>query len=181
MSELVIPTARDWMNPDAFCLRPEDDLFTAVGELVSRSCPAAPVVDAEDRVLGMLTEKDCLRMLSNLTYEEGLRAGLVSDYQSPVRTFIEPGMDVFRVAEVFLETNLPVLPVVEGGRLVGLISRQAMLRGTQGFLRTLEKVRHDFERGAGHQADRPRSIESMQRTAANRTPEQLVRLFKRTP
>ena len=88
-------------------------------------------------------------------------------------------MDIFRVAEMFLATNFPILPVVEEGKLCGLISRLAMLRGIQTYRLQMERERTQREVIAGHQADRPRTIVNMQRTVANQTKEQLVRLFGR--
>lgn len=180
MSEVLLPTARDWMFKSPFTLSPEQDLFTAIDLLVKHQLAAAPVVDAEEHLLGMLTEKDCLRVLSNLTYGEDLLVdGQVKEYQSAIRMICEPSMDIFRVVEMFLATNFPILPVVENGRLRGLISRLSMLRGIQSFRTRLDQARHQREKLAGHQADRPRTIESMQRTVANQTKEQLVRIFGR--
>jgi Sec-independent protein translocase protein TatA len=54
-----------------------------------------------------------------------------------------------------------------------------MLRGIRAFRKEIDRVQAQLEKEAGHQADRPRTIESMQRTVANQTREQLVRLFTR--
>ncbi len=180
MSDVLLPTARDWMFPSPFTLAPDQDLFTAMDLLLKHKLAAAPVVDAKDHLLGMLTEKDCLRVLSNVTFEEEfLEGGKVEDFQSAIRLVCEPTMDIFRAVEMFLATNFPLLPVVEQGRLCGLISRQAMLQGIQAFRRQLEQRRMEQERFAGRQADRPRGIERMQRLVASQTREQLVRLFGR--
>ena len=179
MSESVIPTARDCMTKDVLSFSPEDDLFDAIGLLLANHFAAAPVVDEDHCLLGMLTEKDCLRVLSNVAYEDDLIGGAVNEYQSAIRAICEPGMDIFRVADLFLSTNFPLLPVVEGGKLCGVISRRDLLRGVGQFRQQMDRERSKLEAEAGHQADRPRSIESMQRAAANRSRDQLVRLFGR--
>ncbi len=179
MFDIVLPTAGDWMTSNVLTLQPDQELFEAIDLLLRNSFAAAPVVDSEGNLIGMLTEKDCLRVLSNLTYDEDLLGGLVEDYQSAIRLICEPQMDLFRVAEMFLGTNFPLLPVVDEGRLCGVISRRDMLRGIRAFRGQLRHIKGEREAVAGHQADRPRSIESMQRTVANQTKDQLVRLMKR--
>jgi len=179
MIDLNLPTARDWMIPSPFVLSPEIDLFDALDLLVKYGVAAAPVVDRQHHLLGMLTEKDCLRVLSNVAYDGDLKGGTVEGYMSKVRVICEPQMDLFRAAEMFLATNFPILPVVESGRLIGLISRQNMLRGIQELRRRLDRRRQALEDTAGRQADRPRSIESLQRAAGSQTRDQLVRLFGR--
>lgn len=179
MSESVIPTARDCMTKDVLSFRPEDDLFSAIDHLLENHFAAAPVIDEDRCLLGMLTEKDCLRVLSNVAYEDDLLGGEVRDFQSAIRAICEPGMDIFRVTDLFLSTNFPLLPVVEEGKLCGVISRRDVLRGVGAFRERMDRERSAREEVAGQQADRPRSIEGMQRAAANQSRDQLVRLFGR--
>lgn len=180
MDDFPLPTARDWIQKSPFNLAPDDDLFDALERLAKYHVAAAPVIDSHGKLIGMLTEKDCLRVLSTVAYEGDIKEGRVADYQSPIRVVLQPSMDLFRVAETFLATNFPTLPVVDDGRLIGLISRQAMLRGILDFRVALLKRLAQAEAGAGRQADRPRSIEHMQQVfarAGNR--DQLVRLLGR--
>ena len=179
MNEPGIPTARDCMTREVMSFSPGDDLFEAVDRLLENHFAAAPVIDEDRGLLGMLTEKDCLRLLSQAAYEEDLQHGSVEELMSTIRAICEPTMDIFRITDLFLQTNFPLLPVVEEGRLCGVISRRDVLRGMQLFRRQVRKERSQLEAEAGHQADRPRSIESMQRAAANRSRDQLVRLFGR--
>ncbi|MEM9555887.1 MAG: CBS domain-containing protein [Acidobacteriota bacterium] len=178
MAELRLPMARDFMVSPPAILSPETYLLEAIDRLVEVNVGAAPVVDADGCLRGMLTEKDCLRILSSLTYDAG-QDGQVADYLSPVARPCEPSMDIFRVAELFLQNNFPVLPVEENGSLCGVISRAALLRGIQTLRTRLEREHSSFESVAGRQADRPRDIAARQRAAADATPEQLVRLFRR--
>ena len=179
MYDVELPTARDCMTTKVLELSPEDDVFHAMELLLKHHFAAAPVVDEDGRVRGMLTEKDCLRVLSNFAYDDDLDGGKVSDLQSSLELFCEPQMDLFGVVDRFLSTNFPLLPVVENDKLVGVISRRDTLRGIQDLRHRLDLEREKLEKAAGHQADRPRSIESLQRTAASRTKEQLVRLLGR--
>ncbi len=181
MYDVNLPTARDCMTTRARVLAftPEQDVFEAMAELLSHHFAAAPVVDEDDCVLGMLTEKDCLRILSNIAYDDDFEGGQVSEFQSPMRMLCQPDMDIFGVTNRFLECNFPLLPVVEDGKLVGVISRRDTLRGVQQLRQRLDQSRRKLEEAAGRQADRPRGIESMQRSAASQSREQLARLMGR--
>ena len=178
-TDVALPTARDWMSTRVLTFSPDDDLFDAIDQLLENSFAAAPVVDEDKCLLGMLTEKDCLRLLSHLAYDNDFDSGKVQDYHSAIRVIVEPHMDLFAVAEMFLSTNFPLLPVVEKGKLCGVISRRDMLRGVRAFRNSLLRKQGQAELHAGHQADRPRSIETMQRIVANQSRDQLVRLFAR--
>lgn len=179
MIDAALPTARDCMSTEVFIVSPDAALFDAMDELLAHSFAAAPVVDKDRRLLGMLTEKDCLRVLSHLIYGNGRREAKVRDFLSELRVTVEPDMEIFRVAELFLATNFPLLPVVEDGRLVGVVSRRDTLRGVRALRRELMRQEGLREALAGHQADRPSSIENMQRTFASQSREQLVSLFQR--
>ncbi len=181
MYDVDLPTARDCMTTRARVLAfsPEDDVFEAMAKLLGHHFAAAPVVDSDDRVVGMLTEKDCLRILSNFAYDDDTEGGRVSDFQSPMRLICQPDMEIFGVSNRFLECNFPLLPVVENDKLIGVISRRDALRGVQELRRRLDLARRKLEETAGHQADRPRGIESMQKSAASQSPEQLARLMGR--
>ncbi len=178
MYDVDLPTARDCMTANVLTFSPEDDVFEAMNHLLTNHFAAAPVVDDDDKVLGILTEKDCLRCLSHLAYED-FESGTVSSFQSPMAEFCEPSMDIFGVSDRFLATNYPLMPVVENNKLIGVISRRDTLRGVQELRRRLDQARSHIEEAAGHQTDRPRSIESMQRSAASQSPEQLARIMGR--
>lgn len=179
MHELDLPTAGDWMTKDVLCFSPDDDLFEAIDQLLRHHYAAAPVIDSERQVLGVLTEKDCLRVLTNVAYENDLEGGKVAEFQSVVRAICSPDMDIFRLTELFLSTNFPLLPVVEEGKLCGVLSRRDLLRGVCAFRESIDREIAAREMAAGHQADRPRSIESMQRIAASQSPAQMARLYRR--
>ncbi len=179
MSEVDLPTASRLMTKPSLVLAPAIDIFDAIDSLIAKGIAAAPVVDGDGHLLGMLTEKDCLRVLSTAAYESQPGTATVATYQSPIPWFCEPGMDFFRVAEIFLQNNFPVLPVVEGGKLVGVINRAAVLRGIQGLHQEMEAAQRLVNQQTSQLKSRPSSIEDMQRLAAKSTPGQMARLMRR--
>ncbi|MCG8461363.1 MAG: CBS domain-containing protein [Holophagales bacterium] len=179
MADLSLPSARDLMEPADCILRGDMDLLDAVDQLLSHRKSAAPVVGESGELEGLLTEKDCLRILTRLAYDSPASAAIVRELQSEIVSVCEPEMDLFRVSDLFLQNNFPLLPVAEQGRLLGTISRQRMLQAIQELRYQVVRLQDRFERSAGKQADRPRGIESMQRTASSLSPDQLVRVFGR--
>jgi len=182
--ELHIPTAETLMTPSRLTLRQEMDIVEAIDELVDRQVAAAPVVDENGKLLGVLTEKDCLRVLSTSAYEATYKEGTVADYMSTVRVVIEAQMDLFQVVKQFLSCNFPTLPVVRvdeehGDELLGRLSRKELLRATQVFIAHAEKERARHLKAAAKAGERPKSIEEMQQSAASHSAKGLAGLFSR--
>lgn len=175
MPDTKIPTARDWMTPVRLTLPANLDIVEAIERLIDREVTAAMVVDEHDKLLGILTDKDCLRVLSHAIYENQEHPATVKDFMSPA-TVLEPDMDFFRVVEQFLGCHFPTLPVVKDGVLMGRIGRKDVLQGIQRFLTTkAAELRKMLQQPDG--SERPSSIEEMQRAAADHDPESLARRF----
>ncbi len=176
-----IPTARDFISKGIIVFRTDENIFDAIDRLVSKGYATAPVVDEEDHIVGILTDKDCLRTISSSIYETGeLKSGPVSDFMSPVKATVESNMDLFAVAHQFLQTNFVCLPVVEeDGRVLGQISRRDVLRGIQIWNNLDHKKRVKFMKNIQKGARRPSSIEDMQRMIGSYKKEQIAEVFRR--
>jgi len=178
-----LPTAREYMAKCTFAIHPEEDIFGAIDIMVYRGLPAIPVVDEQDRLVGILTDKDCLRIVSYMVYEgypDGLHTGAVADYMSPVKATLEPHMDIFLVAGIFLKTQFVTLPVLEEGKIVGVISRRDILRGILSWQRR-ERIAEVHDREAFEQTQkRPTSIEQMQKVLGAHKREQAAEVFRQS-
>lgn len=130
----ALPLVREYMDHFANTLRPETDIFDAVDFLLERRVTGAPVVDAAGRLVGIISEKDCLRLLA-----EGLAHdtphGTVADYMTRDVTTVRSDMDVYYAAGIFLRGQFRRLPVVEDGLVVGAITRFDILRAIKTRLR----------------------------------------------
>jgi CBS domain-containing protein len=173
-----IPTANDLMEDMDLEFSPDMDLLDAIDKLARHKASAAPVVDESHHLLGMLTEKDCIRILTGSAFYRP-RGGKVEDFMSKVRVAIEPEMDLFRVSELFLGNNFPMMPVVDEGRLVGCITRQDMLRGIIALTQAWRKVQSKLEEEAGEAVERPTSIQDLQEVFSRYSKHQLVRRLGR--
>ena len=56
------------------------DFFKAIGMLLEYKLSAAPVVDDERQLVGVISEGDCLKAILSLPYYGEEKSGKVSDY-----------------------------------------------------------------------------------------------------
>jgi predicted transcriptional regulator len=126
----VTPHVRDYMDKSFSTLSPEMDVYQAIDILLKKNITGAAVVDQKDMLLGILSEKDCLRTLVHGAYSE-LPSGVVADYMTKNVVTISPDMDIFSTADMFFTHVFRRLLVVEKGKLVGQITRRDLLRVIQ--------------------------------------------------
>jgi CBS domain-containing protein len=127
-----IPVRR-YMATRLMTFSAETPIAEAVRMLVKNKYTGAPVVDAQGTLIGMLSEKDCLRV-AVLANAAGAAAALVGDYMTTAVESVAPDASLFEVAERFVKAAYKRLPVVENGRLVGQISRIDVLRAIEALL-----------------------------------------------
>jgi CBS domain-containing protein len=173
-----VPVARDIMKTTARVFHPDMGVLEAMEVLHQKKENAALVVDDDYRLVGILTEKDCLRVLLTEVYDrfEAIGRARVADFMSPVVETLTPSMDIFAIASVFLRTNFVSLPVLEDGILVGSIKRLNMLaaiidmvkRGEAGHAYELERIKME---------EHPASIGDLLRLAGDHNKEQLKEVF----
>ncbi len=115
-------TAADIMTAEVDVLSPDMSLLEASLFLERVWHTAAPVTDAEGRLLGFLSLRDI---------SKGRKAGQM---HVPVRTFMarevvtgNPGMTVREIDELLFEHDVGHLPIVEDGRLAGMVTRRDLL------------------------------------------------------
>jgi CBS domain-containing protein len=118
--------ARDYMVRDVVTFSPDTDVMDAISVLVEHAISGAPVVDDHGNLVGILSEKDCLRIALEAGYY-GERAGPVGQYMTRKVDTIEADTPIAEVARLFIESNRRRFPVLDGTRLVGQISRRDVL------------------------------------------------------
>ena len=128
-----LPVVRDHMDRHVATLRPEIDILDAVGFLLEKHVTGAPVVDRTGRLVGILTEKDCLRLVA-AGVQGNVPRGSVANFMTPDPETIPPDMDVYYAAGLFLTRDFRRFPVVEDGKLVGTITRFDILRAVRANL-----------------------------------------------
>ena len=135
-----VPRAADIMVSRVITLRPDTDIFVAIRVLLSRRISGAPVLDARGGLVGLLSEKDCLKLLALGGFHEDDFAGAtVADYMTSDVSTIGLDTDIFTIAGLFLRHPYRRLPVVDDGLLVGQVSRRDVLKGIETLRETRGK------------------------------------------
>lgn len=135
------PTIEDVMTTAVAVVRMTDALAFAAQILLWRGIRHLPVLDAEDRLVGMLSERDLLRHV--LEGPAGQRP--VSEFMSAPVTTVTRDTKVSEVAALFAALHVDSLAVVDEGRLSGIVTTSDILaeRG-----RSLRRTRPPAPRAA---------------------------------
>ena len=123
------PSVTKFMATKLVTFTPDMDIRTAMDTLLKRGISGAPVLDSSDKLIGMLSEVDCLKILLAGPYNEGPdRPGTVGDFMSTSVHTIDHDSTVLDAAMKFVNSSIKRLPVCRNGQLVGQISRVDVLR-----------------------------------------------------
>ncbi len=99
--------------------RPEDTVESAATILTSNEIGALPVRDAEGRLVGVISERDIVRGLS----ERGKVMALhVRDLMTSGAVVVPPDASLKDVWRIMAQRHIRHLPVVEDNKLIGMIS-----------------------------------------------------------
>ncbi len=130
MNTILVGTAAEHMTKEVDSVAPEMDTYEAIHRLVKNRVSAMPVVDDGGKLVGILSERDCLDAFLRAEYYESPPA-LVKDLMTAEVVSVERDTNILKVVELFSKKNFHYLPVVENDRLVGQISRKEVIRAIQ--------------------------------------------------
>lgn len=118
---------RDYMRSLSLYFSPSDSVEKVAATLVKRNELGAPVLDEHRRLIGFVTEQDCIKEMLNDSYY-AQEHQLVSDVMSRRTVSVKPDEDVTHLAEEMLGAKPKIYPVVEDQRVIGIITRGDVLR-----------------------------------------------------
>ncbi|MGY1753385.1 CBS domain-containing protein [Blastococcus sp. SYSU D01042] len=141
---------RDVMTRDVVTVGPDTSAKYAGELLAERGFAALPVVDDDGRLVGIVAEADVLRdrlprdprlHLRRDGEPEQVVPLLVRGVMTAHVRCVEDRSDVADVARLFVDERLRSAPVLDGERLVGIVSRRDLLRV---LVRTDRQIRLDL-------------------------------------
>lgn len=130
------PTIRPWMRTDLLTVSPETPVIEAVALLIRNDLSGAPVLGPTGALVGVVTAKDCFRAALHASYYQGAHE-IVADFMTREVETIPADTDLVTAAQMFLERSFRRFPVVEEGRLIGVLSRMDLLRALDAHWKTL--------------------------------------------
>lgn len=126
-----LPEIREFMDTVVPTLSPETQILKAVDFLLRHRVTGAPVVDSDGTLLGIITETDLLKLVTEGIQGQPPTEATVAGYMTTEVVTVSPAADVYYVAGVFLNNKFRRLLVVEDGKIVGAITRYDLLRVIQ--------------------------------------------------
>lgn len=122
----------NYMITDPIVFREDQDMSEAVDVIVRKKISGAPVLNAQDELVGIISEKECLRVLLDEAYFNQHEGRCVGEYMSRNLNTLSVDMDILSVASIFVTTNYRRYPIVDHtGKLVGLINRKDVLKAAR--------------------------------------------------
>ncbi len=128
----------NYMTSELVTFKPDQSVFEVIDKITKLRISGGPVVNDNGDLVGLISEKDCLKVLVEIVYHnEPERIGRVKDYMTKEVVTVDSNKDVVEVANLFLMTNFRRFPVVdEVGHLVGQVSRKDILKAVKKFKAT---------------------------------------------
>lgn len=120
--------------------RPDDTLQQAARKMWDQQTGSLLVLDG-DELVGILTERDVLQAIAIDTPLDTP----VSEVMSKQLVTVEPGTSLREAAQVMTERWIRHLPVLEGGRLVGIVSQRDLAGVLAGALNEPEDLHRLIE------------------------------------
>jgi CBS domain-containing protein len=121
-------TASDLLDAPGTMLSPDDDMHSAMRSLLDKKLSGAAVVDEENRLVGILSEKDCLKVVATAAFER-LPEGKVSDYMTIDVVTLGPRSTIYEIVGRFLGCPYRRIPVVDADNVfLGVVSRSSVVR-----------------------------------------------------
>lgn len=114
-------------------VRDDNNVYEAIDQIISQQISGLCVVDHSGKLVGVLSELDCLRAILSATYNESA-VGNVREHMSTELEVADISEDIVDVASRMLKNNRRRLPVVEDGRLVGQITCRQILNAVKAFV-----------------------------------------------
>lgn len=141
--------AIDIMSRPVVTVTPDVSAKEAARILAAHGFTALPVVDDDERLIGIVTEADLLpgRIPPDprfpRTGEPRRAGGSVREVMTSPATAMAPGCDLATLARALIDARIRAMPIADGGRVVGIVTRGDIVAT---FARDDSEIAADVER-----------------------------------
>ncbi|MBU2938228.1 CBS domain-containing protein [Lacinutrix sp. C3R15] len=119
----------DYMSRSLITFRPDQSVEEVIETLITNKISGGPVVNENNELVGIISEGDCLKQISESRYynmpmaKDNVEKRMIKDVET-----IDGNMDLFDAANKFLDSKRRRFPILENGKLVGQISQKDILK-----------------------------------------------------
>jgi len=111
--------AKDVMKCGLLTVSESTTVYEAMEILATKNVTGLPVVDEFMKLVGMVSEKDILKLL----YNDNAKPGMVKDYMTSKVTGFDRNTPLTEICQCLIDNNFRRVPILDKGKLVGIISR----------------------------------------------------------
>jgi CBS domain-containing protein len=112
--------------------KPGQDINEVIDIIIEKKISGGPVLDENQTLVGIISEKDCLRILVDQAYYSSpVNSPRVSDYMTAEVKTLSHDTNIVGAATEFINTSYRRLPIVNNGVLLGQVSRRDILRAAR--------------------------------------------------
>ena len=115
-------TVEQFMSTDLFTVRPDDLVDLAASVMDWRHVRHVPVEDDEGRLVGLVSHRNLLRLLSHGAHERSSEPVSVRSIMKTAPVTVSPDTLTLDAVEIMRRHNVGCLPVVKDARLVGIVT-----------------------------------------------------------
>ena len=112
--------AKDIMTEEVISVKKDTPIFEAVELLAKNSVTGIPVVEDDMTLVGILTEKDVLRLFYALKDAENK---IVSDFMTQPAVHFNENESLLDICDCLMNNLFRRVPVTSKGKVIGIISR----------------------------------------------------------
>ena len=119
-----------FMSTEMVTVSPDTTILGAAKVLVKQNITGLPVVDKENRLLGIVSEKDLLTLaysLATKSYASNDSPKTVEEIMAKDVVTFDKDDPVDDVIECLMNSNFRRVPILSGDKLVGIVSRKDLL------------------------------------------------------
>lgn len=119
----------DYMSTNLITFRPEQSVLAVMNTLIKKKISGGPVVNNKNELVGIISEGDCMKQISSSRYHNHpMQDATVEDHMVKEVETIDGNMNLFDAVDKFLTAKRRRFPILEDGKLVGLISQKDVLK-----------------------------------------------------
>ena len=122
-------TVGQFMSTDLFTVRPDDLVDLAASVMDWRHIRHVPVEDGEGRLVGLVTHRGLLRLLSSGSLANG-KPLTVREIMKSDPTSVTSATPSLEAMEIMRRSKIGCLPIVDDGQLVGIVTSYDFLTAT---------------------------------------------------
>jgi len=126
-----------YMTRNLVTFKADQSVREVMDKMVQHKISGGPVVDDDGGLIGIISVGDCLKQVVRAKYHNLPQdKELVRDHMNKEVITIAPDKDIFEAANQFLTNKLRRFPVLENGKLTGMISQRDVMTAVMKLSRT---------------------------------------------